>query len=253
MDSLKDSLLTQLRNAELAFLSYNEFMKLYQKQLGTSGTLRELMESSKEGHVTTGDLQVRAGAFVTGALAVIERATGCDSVYYQQAQRCVDRIDVFRGVAVASDGPILTLFGVLGALRQAIEYDFLQSARERIHGEVFTDFLDMAGYFHEMGYKDAAAVMAGGVLEQHIRQLCAAHNIATEEPHATGKTHSKTAERMNTDLAKAGAYDKGAQKRVTAWLDLRNNAAHGHYEKYELQDVGLFIQEIRLFVSQNPA
>ena len=42
----------------------------------------------------------------------------------------------------------------------------------------------------------------------------------------------KKAERMNTDLASQNIYGKGDQKSVTAWLDVRNDAAHGKYNNY---------------------
>ena len=34
---------------------------------------------------------------------------------------------------------------------------------------------------------------------------------------------------MNNDLACGNSYTKLDQKSVTAWLDLRNRAAHGRY------------------------
>jgi hypothetical protein len=46
-----------------------------------------------------------------------------------------------------------------------------------IHGETFSDFLAMAEHLLSAAYKDnaavvAAATIAGGVLEQHLRALC---------------------------------------------------------------------------------
>ncbi len=37
---------------------------------------------------------------------------------------------------------------------------------------------------------------------------------------------------INQDLQKAGAYQLNDQKMITAWLGLRNDAAHGDYGKY---------------------
>ena len=48
-------------------------------------------------------------------------------------------------------------------------------------------------------------------------------------------------------------YSKLDQKSVTAWLDLRNNAAHGHYDKYEAVQVELMISGVRDFIARNPA
>ena len=82
------------------------------------------------------------------------------------------------------------------------------------------------------GYKDAAAVLAGSTLEVHMRKLCDKHNVKTT---STGK--SKNAETLNMELAKAGAYTKLDQKNLTAWLGLRNNAAHGKYDEYTKDQV----------------
>ena len=58
---------------------------------------------------------------------------------------------------------------------------------------------------------------------------------------------------MNSDLASASAYSKLDQKNVIAWLDLRNKAAHGKYDEYDLKQVALLTQSVRDFISRNPA
>ena len=50
------------------------------------------------------------------------------------------------------------------------------------------------------------------------------------------ESYSKTLihpeESITSELAKQGVYSKLEQKNVTAWLDLRNKAAHGKYSEY---------------------
>jgi len=58
---------------------------------------------------------------------------------------------------------------------------------------------------------------------------------------------------MNADLSRSGAYNVLDQKNVTAWLDLRNKAAHGHFSEYGLDQVELVLQGVRQFVSRLPA
>ena len=99
------------------------------------------------------------------------------------------------------------------------------------------------------GYKDPAAVIAGSVLEEHLRKLCDKNSIPTAKP--TGEP--KKAEAINAELAGANIYSKGDQKNVTAWLDLRNKAAHGKYAEYTKEQVALLIQSIRDFITRNPA
>jgi hypothetical protein len=62
----------------------------------------------------------------------------------------------------------------------------------------------------------------------------------------------KKAEVLNADLVKAGAYSVLQQKGVTAWLDLRNKAAHGKYTEYKAENVDLTIQGILQFMTSFP-
>ncbi len=68
-----------------------------------------------------------------------------------------------------------------------------------------------------------------------------------------GDLRPKKSDLMNSDLAKATAYSKLDQKNVTAWLDLRNKAAHGHYNEYQAAQVGMLISGVRDFITRNPA
>ena len=38
------------------------------------------------------------------------------------------------------------------------------------------------------------------------------------------------------------------QKQITAWLDLRNNAAHGKYSEYTQEQVSLLLQGVMDFI-----
>lgn len=64
---------------------------------------------------------------------------------------------------------------------------------------------------------------------------------------------AKRPEMMNEDLGRAEVYDKLDQKSVTAWLDLRNKAAHGRYSEYTSEPVGVFIQSVCDFIARCPA
>ena len=107
----------------------------------------------------------------------------------------------------------------------------------------------MAEHLLESGYKDPAAVMAGSVLEEHVRQLCSKNGIEIEDDRE-GKLVPRKADRMNADLAKADVYTKLDQKLVTAWLDLRNHAAHGKYEIYSAEQVRQMITGVLEFMAR---
>jgi hypothetical protein len=139
--------------------------------------------------------------------------------------------------------------GMLQALRNEYEAGYLESVVELIHADIFADFLDMADYLLQQGYKDPAAVITGSVLEEHLRKLCIKHGISVAKPDG----RPKTADTLNSELTGAGVYSKLDQKNVIAWLDLRNKAAHGKYTEYTEGQVTLMLQAVRDFVSRNPA
>jgi polyhydroxyalkanoate synthesis regulator phasin len=57
------------------------------------------------------------------------------------------------------------------------------------------------------------------------------------------------ANKMNDDLAKAGKYNVSKQKQITAWLGLRNDAAHGHWDRYTEKEVEAMINGVNNFIA----
>ncbi len=141
------------------------------------------------------------------------------------------------------------LVGIAEGLRADIASGYAQSFAEAAHADTFSDFIGMAEGLQESGYKDAAAVIAGSVLEDHLRNLAKKAGLDVE----TEDGHPLKADRLNADLARAEVYNKLEQKRVTAWLDLRNKAAHGHYSEYDESHVAALIRDVRDFLVAFPA
>ena len=137
--------------------------------------------------------------------------------------------------------------GILSVAREELAGGWLTTTRGLISAEIFSDFLEMAQHLLDEGYKDPAAVMAGSVLEEHLRQLCQKHSIPTETTKQ-GRPHPKKADTLNTDLAKKQVYNRLDQKNVIAWLDLRNKAAHGKYQEYTKEQVALMLQSLSDFM-----
>lgn len=179
--------------------------------------------------------------FITRARAAVERIAPPNSSYISQAEELIQEKN-HRGLVAVH------LAGVLASLKADLEAGFLDEASRLIRGELFADFLEMAQHLAEEGYKDAAAVVAGSALEAHLRQLCQVSGIDV----ATEDGRQRKAESLNADLAKADVYSKLDQKSVTAWLGLRNDAAHGRYDRYGLEQVTLLVSCVRDFVIRNP-
>src|SRR5580704_10370562 len=136
-------------------------------------------------------LEAMAGRFQ----AALVRFTIEGSSYRQQSDR-VSAKDAFLRL------PILA--GATRSLREDVAAGWLTTIQELIHADTFADFLDQAVELLDKGYKDAAAVLVGCVLESHLRQLCGKFKVSTKG--ADGKP--VTADTMRTQLAKASAYNK---------------------------------------------
>lgn len=144
------------------------------------------------------------------------------------------------------------LVGILQALKADIEAGYLYKINELIHADIFSDFLEMAEHLLREGYKDASAVLIGGVLEEHIRKLCIKSGVPIEI-QKDGKTAFKKASTMNDDLKKNGIHGGIDHKNINAWLELRNKAAHGKYAEYTKDHVELMLSGISNFIAAYPA
>ena len=137
---------------------------------------------------------------------------------------------------------------ILTAILSEVDNDWLISVKSMVSAEIFSDFLEMSNYLLVQNYKDPAAVMIGSVLEEHLRLLCKNNSVDIDFVNKSGDTIPKKADTMNSDLAKANAYGVLEQKSVTAWLDLRNRAAHGKYSEYSQGQVELMYQGVLNFI-----
>jgi len=140
---------------------------------------------------------------------------------------------------------------ILNSVKKELEDGWVFKLKDLVTAEIFTDFMEMAEYFLSEGYKDPAAVIIGGVLEEHLRQLCQKNSIPITITKV-GKEVAVKANQLNQDLVKAGQYNKLEMKTVTAWLDLRNNAAHGKYNEYDKSQVEGMLQGVMDFITRNP-
>lgn len=190
------------------------------------------------------DLDLRR--VIAMAHAAIERIGGRDSIYNRQAEGILSQ------QTYHDCHKLPFLIGIVEGLKADVEAGSLLGIKELIHGEVFGDFLEMASYLLDEGYKDPSAVIAGGTLEAHLRQLCQKSGIAFEITCSSG-VRPKKADQLNSELSNASVYSKLDQKNVTAWLDLRNKAAHGKFDEYSKEQVALMIAGVRDFVTRNPA
>lgn len=132
------------------------------------------------------------------------------------------------------------LCSVFFAAKEDYEGGYITSFRSLVQSELFDNELEQSEELLSNGYLTAAAVIAGVVLETSLRQLCMDRGLST------GKL-----DKMNADLARSGCFNLLMQKRITALADIRNNAAHGHAEKFTNSDVDDMIKQVRRFVADH--
>lgn len=209
----------------------NELIEQGKRVLDTRQQEDEYLESVDSGAIK---------GFRAASLSFIDRVYGPKHTHFVEfgvnTNGCYPG-DAERGIAI------------LQAIRSEIEGGWLVSVKGLVAAELFSDFLDMAEHLLETGYKDPAAVMVGSVLEEHLRQLCQRHGVASEDIK-DGDHVPKKADRLNSELAKADAYSKLDQKLITAWLDLRNKAAHGKYMEYNDDQVRQMLFGVTEFMAR---
>jgi hypothetical protein len=145
---------------------------------------------------------------------------------------------------------IVHLTGFVRALGADVEAGYTQTLEELVHADLFSDFLDRAEDLQRAGHKDAAAVIAGSTLEEHLRKLATKNGVAVERPDGA----PIKADTLNGELRTAGVYNQLELKSVTAWLGVRNSAAHGQYDEYDHPQVASLLQGVvRDFMVRHPA
>jgi hypothetical protein len=85
--------------------------------------------------------------------------------------------------------------------------------------------------------------LTGAVLERALRKLCEARGIA--QPSKT------TIDRLNVDLAKAGAYSTRVQERITVLAGIRDNADQGKADAFQRDDVEGMARWVRAFAADS--
>lgn len=163
---------------------------------------------------------------------LLSLACGEKSQHFEQYEKAEKPFSMESSFSVAQ-----RLGAVFHAVKEDYENGYLNSIKSLIQAEVFDSELEQAQELLASGYKLAAAVIAGVVLETALRDLCDQENIS----------HGKL-DKMNADLAKSGKYNKLQQKRITALADIRNSAAHGKPEEFTAEDVELMIRDIESFL-----
>ena len=166
-------------------------------------------------------------ALVTGALAAVARIAGADSEYY----KTIRKPDTDERISVAGPGGpkiIPSILGSLKALRTAVEAGLLRSIEVRLRAAIHDDLLVQSEDLNQAGYHAAAIVLAGGVLENHLRSLCETRELEWRGSGSISKYN---------DLLRGDVYPQSTWRRIQSVADVRNEAAHGNGQAIQRDEV----------------
>jgi hypothetical protein len=135
----------------------------------------------------------------------------------------------------------------LEQLRDGRVEGFIDTVRAEAEDEV----LEQAEGLLRDGLLAASAVLAGGALEVHLRRLCAKNSLTLPPGHGSiEKYNAAIAQARNAGLT---IYEKPDQSLVTAWGQLRNEAAHDPAQfnaARKRTDVQQMVDGSRFFISR---
>ena len=140
------------------------------------------------------------------------------------------------------------MLGVIQAAWQQLRDNRLSSILDAVRVETEDELLDQA--LALVSAKQlAAAVIAGGALEAHLRHLVAKNALAIAGDGSIGKYDAAIAKARNDGTA--SVYAVTDSKLVGGWGGIRNDAAHdpGAFSRSP-EEVRRMIESIREFISR---
>lgn len=196
---------------------------------------RGIQSSNRQGSYTASSIDKQlATQWITSSLNLLAKVFGESSIYYQNFNLYCHHVD---------RSNINKMLGVLQAAKDDYENGALFDIKILIEADLFDNFLEQADHLLQKDYYQPAAVIIGCVLEDGLRKLCDKNTISLPDRPAL--------DRMNSDLAKKGIYNKLSQKQITAYADVRNNAAHGKWNEFAKTDVEDMLKGVRDFMEKH--
>jgi hypothetical protein len=124
----------------------------------------------------------------------------------------------------------------------------LGSLIESIRVETESDLLEQAQILADANHSAAAAVIAGGALETHLRHLVAKHGLTLNGHGSISAYNLVIAQARKTGTE---VYSKADHDQVESWGKTRNEAAHnpGNF-KATRDQIKLMIEGVRQFIAR---
>jgi hypothetical protein len=131
--------------------------------------------------------------------------------------------------------PMLQQVRIIEAVRDSID-SVLVNLRSELQANLFDDDLDAARELNSKGFPRAAGMIAGVVMEGHLREAASRHRVTTSK--------NPTISTLNDALKDAGVLDLHIWRRVQAVGDVRNNCGHKTGAEPRKEDVARMIDDV---------
>jgi hypothetical protein len=161
------------------------------------------------------------------AAAVVQRHCAPGSVYTEEAKRIAStliNIGADGSLGPRWDSPRENMAAILNSLLQDVRTGSLWRGIWDAKNDSCADILQQADHLLDGKYFAAAAVLAGGGLETHLKDLCQRYSVIWQNPGTI--TKYQTALSAEQNKGNISFFSSGDAKLVIAWGDLRNRAAH---------------------------
>ena len=114
--------------------------------------------------------------------------------------------------------------------------------QDQIAGEIYGDFISLSKQLIDEGFKEPAAVLACGALEDSMKKFASKNGMTVFDADLSTVVNS----------LKAAGLIKGTQAGVIqSYVKLRNKTFHAQFDKIELPEVSSLIAFIESFILEN--
>ncbi len=214
----------------------------------------EVIQKFKSSNVLTGKVQTRPEEHVNFS-SFVKWRTDCHILltkFFSNSQMHNAIINTFNQLKTRKDN-VQWGIATLRSLKENLEEGFLGDLSDQIGAEIASDYMTQAVNLIGEGADGAynhvpAAVLSGAVLERALRELCEKQKPAISIVKDNGKY--KTMNPLIDDLKKVGLYNETRAKQLRHFADIRNHAAHGGFDEFNVDDVKAMIEGVNRFLSE---
>jgi hypothetical protein len=198
-----------------------------------------LYQASEHDQVTDGAAMGACQGWLVAATNIVELACASGSSYFVGAKQLQAR-----DLGYMIHHNVLAMVELLKQLRTDIDRGLLTTLERQVSAETYDDLIDHAAAYLGEGRKDPAGTIVSVVFEDTIRRICRVNGIDEA---------GKTSEPLINALTTANILTKLEGKEAKAASDLRANATHAWWDRFNAEQVRVVIEFTRRLIREKLA